>query len=104
MAEKSKEVKLEAAKENGKSEKLTYEQLEQVAGNLNQQCNKLYQQLREAQGIISNFNEIEMLLAIIGKAEYFESTFIDRCTKEIQKVVTAALDASEKQEEEEKKN
>ena len=101
MEEKSKTVKMESAK---KQEKLSYEQLEQVAGNLNKQCQQLYSQLREAQGVIDSFNEVEMLLSILGKSEHFDSAFVERCANEIQEIITRALDASKKKEEEADKN
>lgn len=84
--------------------KLTYEQLEQVAGNLQRQCQQLYDQLKGAQNVIDSFNEVEMLLSILGKAEYFKPEFVERCASEIQEVITKALDNSKKKEEEVKKN
>lgn len=101
MEEKSKTVKMEPAKGQ---EKLSYEQLEQVAGNLNKQCQQLYNQLREAQAIIDNFNEVEMLLSILGKSEHFDSAFTERCANEIQEIITRALDNSKKIAEKSEKN
>lgn len=95
MEEKSKEIKM-GKSSSQKNEKLTYEQLEQMAGNLNMQCRQLYQQLNEARTAIAEFNEIEMLLSIIEKGEYFDSSFIDRCAKTVQEIVMKALDNAEK--------
>ena len=103
MGEKSKEVKMSVASKE-EQKKLTYEQLEQVAANLQRQCQQLYEQLRGAQNVIDNFNEVEMLLSILDKAEYFKSEFVDRCAAKIQEVITKALDASEKKEKEVKKD
>ena len=83
-------------KKDVKNEKMSYEQLEQIAGNLNQQCNSLYQQLQEAKAVIAEFNEIGMLLSILDKSEHFDSAFIDRCASKIQEIITKALDESEK--------
>lgn len=96
MDEKSKKVKTSDG--NSKSEKLSYEQLEQVAGNLNKQCQQLFQQLKEAQRVISEFNEIGLLLDILDKSEHFGEAFVERCSKKIEEVVTTAFDNSEKQE------
>lgn len=93
--EKSKEVKMDAQK----SEKLTYEQLEQLAGNLNNKCQQLYSQLKEANRMITEFNEIEMLLSILGKSEHFSGSFVERCSREIEEIITKALDSAEKAEE-----
>jgi hypothetical protein len=102
MGEKSKEVKMNVSSKE-EQKKLTYEQLEQVAGNLQRQCQQMYDQLREAQNVINNFNEVEMLLYILDKSEYFKAEFTDRCAAKIQEVITKALDASEKREEEDSK-
>ena len=82
------------------SQKLTYEQLEQVAGNLNTQCKQLYSQLQEVRTVIAEFNEINLLLSIIDKSEHFDSNFIDRCCLKIQAVISKAMDAAEKASEE----
>ena len=101
MEKKSKEVKMSAA--NGSDQKkVSYEQLEQIAGNLNNRCNMLYQQLQQAQNTIAEFNEIGMLLDVIKQAEQFSPEFIDRCAKKIEELITKALDESEKQQEQNK--
>ena len=89
---KSKEVKME-----GKQEKLTYEQLEQIAGNLQQQCQQLYSQLKDAQNTIAEFNEIGLLLDILDKSEHFSEYFITRCANKIEDIVLKALDAADEQ-------
>jgi DNA repair exonuclease SbcCD ATPase subunit len=75
--------------------KLTYEQLEEIANKLNQQCKQLYADLQQAQGIIAGFNEVGMLLTILGKGEYFSQEFVDRCSKKIEDSVNAMLDKAE---------
>ena len=92
-------------KTQGKKEenKLTYEQLEQVAGNLNAQCQQLHSQLRSAQNTIAQVNEIGMLLDILGKSEHFTEKFVTRCSAKIEELITKVLDASDKQEEEAQK-
>lgn len=99
MGEKSKSINM---KTQGKKEenKLTYEQLEQVAGNLNAQCQQLHSQLRAAQSTIAQVNEIGMLLDILGKSEHFTEKFVNRCSEKIEELITKVLDASDKQEEE----
>ena len=99
--EKSKEIKMDAQK-GQKNEKLSYEQLEQVANNLNRQCQQFYNQLQEANRIISGFNEIEMLLSILDKSEHFSEEFVTRCSAKIEEIVTEALDNGEKQAEDSK--
>lgn len=82
-----------------KEEKLSYEQLEQVAKTLDQQCRQMYQKLQEAENFINNFNDVGFLLAIVKQSEYFDDYFIKRCTDKIQSTVTEMLDSTEKPEE-----
>lgn len=103
MEKKSKEVKIDGAA-NSKSEKVSYEQLEQIASNLNSRCNMLYQQLQQAQNTIAEFNEIGMLLDVIKQAEQFNPSFIERCANKIEELITKALDESEKQAQKNDKN
>lgn len=103
MEKKSKTISMTNETNEKATEKLSYEQLEQIAGNLNMQCRQLQNSLREAQQVISGFNVVELLLSIIEKGEYFESSFIDRCVGRIQSGVTTLLDNADKNEEEEKK-
>lgn len=103
--EKSKEVKMNAPKgnvENPGQQKLSYEQLEKVAGNLNQQCRQMQQIINSQQQAIAEFNEIGMLLDVLGKGEFFNDSFVARCANKIEELITKAMDASEKQEEEKK--
>ena len=69
MEKKSKEVKMGGAKQE--DQKIPYEQLEQVALQLRAANNDLYKRLQSAQQAIAEFNEIGMLLDILGKSEYF---------------------------------
>lgn len=87
------------AEKIGQQEKLSYEQLEQIANNLNQQCRQMQEHIRSLQNVIAEFNEISMLLDILGKSEHFNEDFVIRCSSKIEELIIKALDASEKQEE-----
>jgi hypothetical protein len=95
MSEKSKTVKMDAKN----NEKLSYEQLEQLVNNLNRQCQQFYSQLQEANKIISEFNEVGMLLSILEKSEHFNEDFVTRCANKVEEIITKALDSAEKQDE-----
>jgi hypothetical protein len=103
MAKEKKTVAMNATKGNvenpGQQEKLSYEQLEQIAGNLNQQCRQMQEHIRNLQNALAEFNEIGMLLDILGKSEHFNEKFITRCSSKIEEIVSKAMDASEKKEE-----
>ena len=105
MEKKSKTVSMN---QSGKQpEKLSYEQLEQIARDLTMQRNQLQAQLQGAQRVINEFNDLGMLLSIVDKGENFSSDFIVRCTERIEKLVTEALDnydAMEQQAKEAQKN
>ena len=102
----AKEKKIDAPKGNvenpGQQEKLSYEQLEQIAGNLNQQCRQMQQIINNQQQAIAEFNEIGMLLDVLGKSEHFSEKFVIRCSDKIEELITKAMDASEKQTEDKK--
>ena len=103
MAKEKKTVAMNAPKGNvenpGQQERLSYEQLEQIAGNLNQQCRQMQEHIRNLQNALAEFNEIGMLLDILGKSEHFNEKFITRCSSKIEEIVSKAMDASEKKEE-----
>lgn len=99
MAKEKKTIKQDGNVENpGQKEKLSYEQLEQIAGNLNQQCRQMQQVINNQQQAIAEFNEIGMLLDVLGKSEHFSEKFVTRCSDKIEELITKAMDASEKQE------
>lgn len=103
--EKSKTVKMGADKGNVENQKkLSYEQLEQVAGNLNQQCRQQQAVIQNLQNAIAEFNEINMLLDVLGKSEHFSEKFVTRCSSKIEELITKAMDASEEMDAESKKN
>jgi len=94
MAEK----RMNAKANESKPEKLTYEQLEQIANELNGRCQQLYQEVRRLQAEVASFDGVNMLLDIISHGEYFDPSFVERCARRIQDDVTAELDKAEKQE------
>ena len=104
MEKEKKTISMNAPKGNvenpGQQEKLSYEQLEQIAGNLNQQCRQMQEHIRSMQNVIAEFNEIGMLLDVLGKSEHFSEKFVARCASKIEELITKAMDASEKQAEE----
>lgn len=96
-----KKSKKETVKSEEKQEKLTYEQLEEVANELSGRCTQLYKKLMEAQQVIAGFNDVGLLLEIIEKGENFSSEFVDRCTRKVEETITMMLDRAEQKKEEE---
>ena len=102
MGKEKKTVTMNVPKdnvENRQQEKLSYEQLEQIAGNLNQQCRQMQEHILNLQNALAEFNEVGMLLDILGKSEHFNEKFITRCSSKIEEIISKAMDASEKKEE-----
>ncbi|MBP3279015.1 MAG: hypothetical protein J6M44_08690 [Butyrivibrio sp.] len=93
--EKSKTVNM-SGKQGNDNKPLTREQLEQLAGNLQRQCQQFYNQLQEANQVIANFNEIGMLLDILGRSEHFSDKFVSRCAGKIEEIVNKAFDDADK--------
>lgn len=91
--EEKKEKKVK--KETPSKEKMSYEDLEKAAIELDKRCSFLYQKLQEAQKVIADFNEIGLLLSILKEAEYFDDSFITLCSSKIQETVTKALSPQE---------
>lgn len=100
--EKSKNVKMknEAIQEQ---KKISYDELEKIAIQLKNENNALGGRLQSAYKVISEFNDLELLLSIIDKAKSFDDSFVTRCSKKVQEIVTKMLDESEKNEEEKEK-
>lgn len=94
------EKEIKSKKVSNTDKKLSYEQLEQVAANLNQQCRNQQQAIQELQRALSELSEIGTLLNILDKGQYFKKEFTARCADVIEKLITKALDDSEKQAEE----
>lgn len=97
MEEKTKKTKVQALKQTPeKQEKLTYEQLEQLAGNLNQQCQELYTQLQRTRNMISGLQVVEILLAVLKQGENFSDSFVALCSSKVEEIITATLSPSSK--------
>lgn len=94
MEEKTKKTKVQALKQN--QEKLTYEQLEQLAGNLNQQCQELYTQLQRTRNMISGLQVVEILLAVLKQGENFSEDFVALCSSKVEEIITATLSPASK--------
>lgn len=96
--EKSKTVKMNVEKtsaESTKQKKLSYEELEQIANGLNNQCKQLYERLHAANDYISGINEVEVLLSILENSIHFDEKFISRCADTIEEKISKMMDSTE---------
>lgn len=79
--------------------KFTYEQLEQIAGNLSNQVQQLSVKLQEA-NMINIFKRLDYLFKVVETSSnlVFSPEFIDRCVKEIEELMTPVNDTEEQKE------
>lgn len=75
-------------KETKKVDKLTYEQLENVAHQLSSQNRELYTQLQKAKQVIATFNELNYLFKVVEFKNSFSKEFSEMCISEIESIMT----------------
>lgn len=70
-----------------KNEKMSYEELENVAAQLSQQSQQLYARLQQAE--MSNmFKRLDFLFKVVENAHAFSEEFVANCVKEIEDIMT----------------
>jgi hypothetical protein len=80
--------------ENIKKQKMSYEELEQVASQLSQQAQQLYTRLQQTE--MSNmFKRLDLLFKIVENASAFNEEFVAKCVKEIEEIMTIPEEAQE---------
>lgn len=85
-----------------KQEKLTYEQLENVAHQLSEQNNQLYSQLQTIN--MSNvFKRLDYLFKVLENEHMFSQNFVTKCAKEVEETITIPEESKENKESKESK-
>ena len=83
-------VKNETAEKTAKmtkKEKMSYEELENIAHQLSEQSRVLMQKLQEA-NMSNMFKRLDYLFKIIEFEHMFDDNFIDKCIKEVQDMIS----------------
>lgn len=81
--------------ENTKKQKMSYEELEQVASQLSQQAQQLYSRLQQAE--MSNlFKRLDFLFKVIENTKAFNEEFVKKCVKEIEEIMTVPEEVQDK--------
>lgn len=75
------------AKETEQPQKMSYEQLEQVAHQLSEQARQLYGQLQKS-NLSNMFKRLDYLFKVVENGHMFKQDFLDRCVKEIEDIMT----------------
>lgn len=82
------------------TEKLSYEQLENVAAELQKRCATLYSELQNA-NMFNVFKRLDYLFKVVENKSVFPEGFVDDCVREVMSLMTPPEDNSETVETEE---
>lgn len=74
-------------KKQDKSEKMSYEQLEQVAHQLSEQARQLYSQLQKS-NLTNMFKRLDYLFKVVENGHIFDQDFTNKCIDEIENIMT----------------
>lgn len=102
--QKKKIVEMQpTAKETERPEKMSYEQLEQVAHQLSEQARKLYSQLQQS-NMTNMFKRLDYLFKVVENGHMFKQDFLEKCIAEIEELMTVPEETEEDNKEEETPN
>jgi hypothetical protein len=74
-------------KKQDKPEKMSYEQLEQVAHQLSEQVRQLYSQLQKS-NLNNMFKRLDYLFKVVENGHIFDQDFTNKCIDEIEHIMT----------------
>jgi hypothetical protein len=86
------------AKETEQPQKMSYEQLEQVAHQLSEQARQLYGQLQKS-NLSNMFKRLDYLFKVVENGHMFKQDFLDKCVKEIEDIMTVPEEPENSEEE-----
>ena len=70
-----------------KPEKMSYEQLENIAHQLSEQAKQLYARLQDA-NMTNMFKRLDYLFKVVENAHAFNEAFVSKCVMEIEELMT----------------
>lgn len=82
----AKVVDLEPTPEE-RHQKMSYEQLENIAHQLSEQAKQLYARLQEA-NMTNMFKRLDYLFKVVENAHAFSEEFVAKCVAEIEELMT----------------
>lgn len=86
------------AKGTEQPQKMSYEQLEQVAHQLSEQARQLYDQLQKS-NLNNMFKRLDYLFKVVENGHMFKQDFLDKCVKEIEDIMTVPEEPENSEEE-----
>lgn len=93
MEEKNKKIveMHPATKEAERPEKMSYEQLENIAHQLSEQAKQLYMKLQDA-NMGNMFKRLDYLFKVVENGSAFKQDFYEKCIMEIEELMTVPED------------
>ena len=85
--QKKKVIKMQPATKDERPEKLSYEQLENVAHQLSEQTKQLYMKLQAA-NMSNMFKRLDYLFKVVENGHMFKQDFLEKCIAEIEEIMT----------------
>ena len=86
--QKGKVVEMQpTTKETERPEKMSYEQLENVAHQLSEQNRQLFAKLQEL-NMANMFKRLDYLFKVIENGHMFKQDFLEKCIAEIESLIT----------------
>ena len=93
--QKKKIVEMQpATKETERPEKMSYEQLENVAHQLSEQAKQLYMKLQAA-NMSNMFKRLDYLFKVVESGHMFKQDFLEKCITEIEEIMTVPEETEE---------
>ena len=93
--QKTKIVEMQpVTKETERPEKMSYEQLENVAHQLSEQAKQLYMKLQAA-NMSNMFKRLDYLFKVVENGHMFKQDFLEKCIAEIEEIMTVPEETEE---------
>lgn len=84
--------------ETEQPQKMSYEQLEQVAHQLSEQARQLYGQLQKS-NLTNMFKRLDYLFKVVENGHMFKQDFLEKCINEIEDIMTVPEETDSGEEE-----
>ena len=84
--------------ETEQPQKMSYEQLEQVAHQLSEQARQLYSQLQKS-NLTNMFKRLDYLFKVVENGHIFKQDFLEKCINEIEDIITVPEESGDNKEE-----
>ena len=95
--QKKKVVKMQPATKDERPEKMSYEQLENVAHQLSEQAKQLYMKLQAA-NMSNMFKRLDYLFKVVENGHMFKQDFLEKCIAEIEEIMTVPEETDKEEE------